>query len=58
MANTTGKAVPGEPYSISRNLLAQMVAAHTSGLYNAIPEQEDFDNADAMIDLLEKRLQE
>jgi hypothetical protein len=47
-----------EPYSISRELLAQMVAAHTSGMFNAIPEQADFDNADAMISLLETRLSE
>jgi hypothetical protein len=45
-----------EAYSISRDLLARMVAAHTSGLFNAIPEQDDFDHADAMIELLEKRL--
>lgn len=51
--------VPSEPeYSISRDLLAHMVAAHTSKKFNAIPEQEDFDNADAMIKLLEKRLSE
>lgn len=43
-------------YSISRELLAQMVAAHTSGLFNSIPEQADFDNADAMIKLLEENL--
>lgn len=43
-------------YSISRDLLARMVAAHTSGMFNAIPEQADFDNADAMIALLEERL--
>lgn len=45
-----------EAYSISRDLLARMVAAHTSGTFNAIPEQADFDNADAMIKLLEERL--
>jgi len=33
-----------------------MVAAHTSGLFNATPEQADFDNADAMIKLLEENL--
>lgn len=49
-------AKPSDEYRISRNLLARMVAAHTSKTYNAIPEQEDFDNADAMIDLLESRL--
>lgn len=43
-------------YSISRDLLARMVAAHTCGVFNAIPEQADFDNADAMIALLESRL--
>ena len=43
-------------YSISRELLAQMVAAHTSGMFNAVPEQADFDNADAMIKLLEENL--
>lgn len=45
-----------EAYNISRDLLARMVAAHTSGMYNAIPEQDDFDHADAMIALLESRL--
>jgi hypothetical protein len=46
------------PYSISRELLARMVAAHTSGMFNAIPEQADFDLADEMIALLEAKLAE
>lgn len=47
-----------EMYIISRDLLARMVAAHTSGMFNAIPEQADFEHADAMIALLESRLSE
>lgn len=48
--------VKAGPYNISRDLLARMVAAHASGMYNAIPEQADVDNADAMIAFLEERL--
>lgn len=47
-----------EPYSISRWLLARMVAAHTCGMYNAIPEQTDYEHADAMIAFLEERLRD
>lgn len=47
-----------EPYSISREQLAQMVAAHTCGLADAIPEQQDFDIADKMLKLLEDELAE
>jgi transposase len=46
------------PYSISRDLLARMVAAHTSGMLNAIPERADFELADEMIALLEAKLAE
>lgn len=45
-----------EPYSIDRDKLAQMVAAHTSGLADAIAEQQDFDIADGMLKLLEDEL--
>lgn len=45
-----------EPYSIPRETLAQMCAAHTSGIVDAHPIQADFDSADAMIDLLESRI--
>jgi hypothetical protein len=44
------------PYYISRDLLARMVAGHTSGAYNAIPEQDDFDRADEMIALLNEKI--
>ncbi len=46
------------PYAIDRNQLAQMIAAHTCGLADAIPEQVDFDIADAMLRQLEMRLTE
>lgn len=45
-------------YTIDRDILAQMVAAHTSGHDKAIPEQDDFEHADAMLALLEERLKE
>lgn len=44
-------------YSIDRAVLAQMVAAHTCGIADAIPEQVDFDIADAMLALMEGRIQ-
>jgi hypothetical protein len=44
------------PYAIKRDKLAQMVAAHTSGLHDAIAEQEDFIIADELLALLESRL--
>lgn len=45
------------PYRIKRDVLAQMVAAHISGLRKAIPEQDDYDTADDILKLLEKRAQ-
>lgn len=47
---------PNEPYSIPRDRLAQMVAAHTSGLEDAIPEQVDFEIADKMLKMLEEEI--
>lgn len=47
-----------EMYEIDRNALAQMVAAHASGLSDATPEQTDFETADEMIALLETKLNE
>lgn len=44
------------PYSIDRLQLAQMVAAHTSGLSDAIAEQDDLVMADEMLALLEASL--
>lgn len=46
------------PYSIDRDVLAQMVAAHTCGISDAIPEQQDFDMADKMLKMLEEELSE
>ena len=43
-------------YSIDRKQLAQMVAAHTCGISDTIPEQADFDIADEMIRWLEHKL--
>lgn len=43
-----------EPYSIDRDDLAKMVAAHTSGLSDAIPEQDDYDTADDILIRLDK----
>lgn len=37
------------PYSIDRDELAQMVAAHTSGVADALPEQDDYDIADKFV---------
>ncbi len=45
-------------YTISRDALARMVAAHSSGMFNANPEQADFEIADKMIALLESELSE
>lgn len=45
-----------EPYFIKRETLAQMVAAHTCGLADAIPEQADFDIADDFLAQLEVKL--
>lgn len=47
--------VKREPYSIDRDHLAQMVAAHTSGLTGAVAEQDDYDTADDILLLLKKR---
>lgn len=41
---------------MSREQLAQMVAAHTCGIEDAIPEQADFDIADAMIKLMNEMI--
>lgn len=47
----------GDPgYSIDREKLAQMVASHTSGMEDAIPEQVDFEIADKMLKLLEEEI--
>lgn len=45
-------------YSIDREQLAQMIAAHTCGMSDAIPEQPDFDIADEMLGLMERRIHE
>lgn len=45
-------------YSIDRETLAQMVAAHTCGIADAIPEDVDFDIADEMLQLMERRIRE
>lgn len=50
------ESVKHEPYSIDRDQLARMVACHTSGMSGSIPEQMDYDNADAMLALLESKL--
>lgn len=41
--------VKREPYSIDRDELAHMIACHTSGLHDAIAEQDDYDIADKFI---------
>lgn len=45
-----------EAYQIDREELAKMVAAHISGIKDAIPEQADYDNADGMIAFLEEAI--
>jgi hypothetical protein len=44
------------PYQIDRDELAHMVACHTSGLHDALPEQADYDIADKMLKMLEDDL--
>ena len=45
-----------EPFELTRERLAQLLAAHTSGIRDAIPEQADFDLAYALLQLIEKEL--
>ena len=40
-------------YEIDRNELAVMIASHTCGIAEAIPEQRDYDLADRFIDLID-----
>lgn len=47
-----------EMYSIDRAQLAQMIAAHTCGIVDAIPEDVDFDIADAALAVIEGRIQQ
>lgn len=42
-------------YSIDREVLAQMIASHTSGVGGATPEQEDLELADQLIELIDDR---
>jgi hypothetical protein len=42
-------------YKISRDVLAQMIAAHTCRVKDAIAEQEDYDLADELIRRIETR---
>ena len=42
-----------EPYSIDREQVAQMVAAHISGLKDAKPEASDYEHADNFIKTLD-----
>ena len=44
---------PQEAYSIDRDVLAQMVAAHISGLKDAKPEASDYAHADNIIKTLD-----
>ena len=44
------------PYKIDREELAKMVAAHTCGFREAVPEQSDYDNADGMIAFLDEAI--
>ena len=44
-----------EAYSIDANVLAQMIAAHTSGIADAIAEQEDLDLATSLIKQIDER---
>lgn len=45
-----------EPFELTREKLAQMVAAHASGVGTAIPEKDDFDLADVLLMLIENEL--
>lgn len=47
-----------EEYKTARQDLARFVAQITSGVKDAIPEQDDFDLADELIALAEKRIKE
>jgi hypothetical protein len=44
------------PYQIDRDELAQMIASHTCGLHDALPEQADYDIADKWLAMLEIEL--
>lgn len=46
--------MPNEPYSSTREDLAKIVACHISGLKDALPEQDDFDLADKLIEFIER----
>lgn len=45
-----------EPFDLTREKLAQLLAAHTSGIRDAIPEQDDFDLADCLLKIAEKEI--
>ena len=45
-----------EPYSIPRDTLAQMIAAHISGIADANPDNGDYDLADRFIRDIENSL--
>ena len=45
-----------DPFDLTREKLAQLLAAHTSGFRDAVPEKDDFDLADVVLRLVEKEL--
>lgn len=46
------------PFRISRDKMAELVAAHTSGFADALAEQADYDVADEVIQLINLRKEE
>ncbi len=48
--------LPDEAFNINLDSFAQLVAAHTSGLQDAIPEQGDYETAQRIIDLLDYKV--
>lgn len=53
---TEGPSPTWREYEISR--MAEVVAEATSGVRNAVPEQDDYDRARALLDALEEMLNE
>ena len=52
------KSLPDKAFSIPINLLAQLIAAHTSGVQNAIPENEDMELANKFIKMIDERYED
>lgn len=57
MADPTTDIWENESFELTRGHLAQLLAAHTSGVRDAKPEEDDFDLADVLLKIVEKELQ-